>query len=706
MTGTWRGRRRLGWAAGLLLAACPGTKSVHYPTPAPDAALGVAYDAGTGDATFRVWAPASGAAAVTFFSSWNAASPSASYPMVRDLAGGGDVDQSGWNGVWTATVAGVANGQLYQYALDGRPALDPYARSMARFDSSSQSVAKGAVVDLSAIPPVDLSTGADASWVPFTAPASYARREDAVVYEVHVRDFTIRDSTVTHAPGTYLAFAERLDHVQALGATHVQLLPVLAYYNGDEGRRATVELAPTTSGNNYNWGYDPYNYFSPSGMYSTDPTDPLLRVRELRTLVNEAHRRGLGVVLDVVYNHTASTSILDALAPGYFYRGSNFSGVGNDTASERKMMRKLIVDSVRYLTEQYRVDGFRFDLMGLIDSETMTEAYAAASAVNPMVLFLGEGWIMSGVPSRDWAGNAIVPANQRWMTSTNDIAVFSDSFRDVMKGGGFGEESNTNVGFLTSQSPFASTVVDKTSLLRNIRGDATNFTADSPGDAVQYLTAHDGLTLHDKIAKVLALNPDTQGAEVMKVARLGFALLATSQGIAFVHGGCEMGRTKRVPSAQTSATSSNSAGIYFVYNSYDSSDAVNAYDWTWMATGSEGEKTYRYLQGLLALRRSSDAFRLGDKALAASNVAALDTSKPYAVAYKVTDSAGAASHYVFVNVGAGPVALATGDDLTSATCVVDDDEAGAGPVAAPSGFSGLTASGITLAPRTAVVFRR
>jgi secreted pullulanase len=708
-----RRARHLARAALLLLAACSSGKSVHYPTPPAAAPLGVSYDSGTKEATFRVWAPAAGAAGVSFYPAWDSTAQSAGYPMARDLTGGGDVDKDGWNGVWTATVPGVASGQLYQYSLDGRPALDPYAPSMARFDSSSQTVGKGAVLDPAAIPPADPATGADAAWVPFAAPPGYSRREDAVIYEVHVRDFTIRDASGTYPPGTplgtYGAFVARLDHLQALGVTHVQLLPVLAYYYGDEGKRATVELAPTTGPNNYNWGYDPHSWFAPSGMYSADPADPILRVRELETLVNEAHRRGLGVILDVVYNHTGNTRILDALAPGYYYRGSNVSGVGNDTASERKMMRKLVVDSVRYLTAQYHLDGFRFDLMSLLDSETMLQAYAAASAVNPMVLFLGEGWRLGGVPPRDYAGSPIVAADQNWMgnpESADHFAVFSDSFRDIMKGGGFGEGDSANVGFLTSQSPFGSRVIDKSLLLRNIRGDATNFSASSPGDCVQYLTAHDGLTLHDKIAKVLGLNPDTQGAEIMKVARLGFVLQSTSQGIDFIHGGCEMGRTKRVPTAQHDATPGSPGGVYFVYNSYDSSDAVNAYDWGLMAPGSEGERSYRYLQGLLALRRSSDAFRLAVGALAASRVTALDASQPYAIAYRVADSAGATSHYVFVNVGGSAVSLATGDDLTAATCVVDDDEAGAGPVAAPSGFSALTASSITLAPRTAVVFRK
>ncbi|HET9552080.1 MAG TPA: hypothetical protein VFP50_03870 [Anaeromyxobacteraceae bacterium] len=694
--------------AAALTTCSPGGGGAGYPTPAFDAPLGVAYDAATGQATFRVWAPAAGAVSVLFFDAWDSAAPASSAPLQKDRSGAGDVDKDGWNGVWQGTVAGVPSGRLYQYSVDGRAALDPYAPSMGQFDgvAGSYSVGKGAVLDPASLAPVDLVTGAAAAVVPFSRPDGYARREDAVIYEVHVRDYTVFDPGVAHPPGTYLAFAERLDRLKALGVTHVQLLPVLAAYYGRESQRATVETGLFTQGANYNWGYDPQSWFAPEGMYSQDPTDPALRVRELETLVNEAHRRGLGVTLDVVYNHTALTRILDDLAPGYFYRGTGLSGTGNDTASERKMMRKLVVDSIRHLVRTYRVDGFRFDLMGLLDTTTIELAYQAARAEKPDVLFIGEGWRMWG-GGRDDLGNPAVPANQDWMASTDDAAVFSDSFRDAVKGGGFGEGDDRNVGFITSTSPFNPAVSDKAALLRNLRGDPTNFTADVPGDAVQYLTAHDGLTLHDKIAKVLALDPATSEAEILKVARLGFVLQATAQGIAFVHGGCELGRTKRVPALMPEATASNAGAAAYVYNSYDSSDGVNGFAWaTLAAAGSEGARLERYVAGLLALRRSTTAFRLGSKALAAANVTPLDLAKPYAIAYQATDAAGLQAFSVFVNAGAAPVTLATGADLTGATVVVDDDEAGATAVAAPSGFTGLTPASVTVAGRTAVVFRR
>jgi secreted pullulanase len=698
-----RAPRLLSLLAVAALSACGSctTTPTSYPTPPADAPLGVAFDPASGAATFRVWAPAAGSAAVLFFADATSSTPTATHAMQRDLLGGGDVDGDGWNGVWEADVAGVADGQIYQYALDGRRVLDPYAPSMARFDSSTQQVGRGAVVDPAGIRPLDLGTPGEpeVEMLPFSVPDGYARREDAVIYEAHVRDFTIDlpAAGLAHDPGTYLAFAERLDYVKALGATHVQLLPVLAYYWGDESRRGTYESARTTRGNNYNWGYDPQGWFAPDGMYATDPADPRGRVRELRTLVNEAHKRGLGVILDVVYNHTADEAILDPLAPGYYYRETSSSGTGNDTASERKMMRKLIVDSVGFLAREYRVDGFRFDLMGLIDSKTILDAYAAAQASNPAILFVGEGWRMSGVPSKDDQGNPIVPANQDWMTSTDAAAVFSDSYRDVIKGGGMNETSDTNTGFLTLLDP------GKDALFRNLKAQPTNFASDSPGDAVQYLTAHDGLTLHDKIGKILRLAPDSPA--IPKVARLGFALQATSQEILFLHAGCELGRSKWVTGAMSEATPANAGTTYYVFNSYDASDAVNGVDWSLAAAGTEGARLHDYVQGLLALRRSTDAFRLGDEALVDARMTLLDGSRANAIAYRAVDAAGTTRYSVFVNAGTGSVTLASGDDLTAADVIVDGAQAGVTPILAPAGLLGRTATAVTLGARTALVFR-
>jgi pullulanase/glycogen debranching enzyme len=696
----------------LAAAGCKSDKPVVYPTPRADAPLGVAYDAGTGTATFRVWAPAAGAASVAFFDGSTSTAAASTHPMTRDLSGGDlptDLDQSGWNGVWLATVTGVAQGQLYQYLLGGVPVLDPYAPSMGQFDSPEPlpqpyQAGMGAVVDVAALPPLAASGAAVEDWAPFTAPPGYTRRDDAVIYEVHVRDFTMKLTTgLANPPGTYRALAERLAHVRDLGATHVQLLPVLAYYYGRESLRDTYE--PTVAGKNaynYNWGYDPQNYFSPEGMYSADPTDPALRVQELKALVNQAHKLGLGVILDVVYNHTVDMGVFEPLAPGYYFRGSGESGAGPDVATERKMVRKLVVDSIRHWTADYHVDGFRFDLMNLIDSRTILDAYAAASAVNPQVLFIGEGWQFGTLPATDWQGNPIVRADQRWVASTDAVSVFSDSFRDIIKGGGMNEGRNDNDGFVTLAN------VVKPDLVRNLRGDATNITPppDAPGDMVQYLTAHDGLTLHDKLGKILRFkDAATPEADVFKAMRLAFVLQATAQGIAFLNGGCEFGRSKASTIAVKESTPANLPGLSYVKNSYDSSDDINAFDWTLLSPGTEGARLSTYVQGLYALRRSSDAFHLHAKALATTNVTLVDGTRPSAIAYRVVDVAGTTSFSIFVNAGTGPVTLATGTDLTAATVVVDDDEAGAAAVTSPSGFSTLTPSAVTVAARTAVVFR-
>ena len=218
---------------------------------------------------------------------------------------------------------------------------------------------------------------------------------------------------------------EKIPYLKSLGITHVQLMPVLNFYFTDETKTA-YEGSGTVSGNNYNWGYDPHNYFTPEGWYSSNAADPYARVAELRTLINELHKAGLGVLLDVVYNHMGSVSFLDDVVPGYFFRTNaqgkltSASGCGNDVATERVMARKLIVDSLAYWTREYKVDGFRFDLMGLMDTETVLSGYAAAKAINPDTLFEGEGWKMYNGP----AGTSGM--DQKYMTKTDSIAVFND----------------------------------------------------------------------------------------------------------------------------------------------------------------------------------------------------------------------------------------------------------------------------------------
>ena len=589
-------------------------------TPNFDETLGCTYSGG--NATFKIWVPFATAVRVNFYSTWNQSNdaPDSWHSLTK-----------GSGGVWSGSIA-CSEGQLYQYELHYgstiKRVLDPYAKSMGAFSNTNEKdyVGKAAVVDPASHNP----TG----WVDGTY-YNLVKKEDAIIYEVHVRDFTIQlDSTQLNGkqPGTYEAFIEKLPHIKALGVTHIQLLPVLNYYYGDETKNKEKEMDYSYKDNNYNWGYDPHNYFTPEGMYSKNPTDPTSRIKELKTLIKAIHDNGMGVILDVVYNHTANKGVFQDIAPGYWYRvkngvETNKSGCGNDVESAHKMVRKLIVDSIKYWVDEYNVDGFRFDLMGIMDNKTIEMAYAAASAINPKVLFVGEGWNpMYEGPSTDYEGNSLKGADQQWMDETDIVAVFSDSFRDYLKMGGFNEGAK---GFLTDLN------VPRVNLLRNIKGDPTNFTADDPGDCVQYMTAHDGFTWHDTVCFALKLNPDNavHKQEIFKRLKNGQVALLTSQGIVFIHAGCEMGRTKEYvgnPASEGWKSSNydvrydDTNNKYYVRNSYDSSDAINKIDWQKLASDPDRQELLEYTKGLIKLRNSTDAFRKATKSEVDSSVTIIE----------------------------------------------------------------------------------
>ncbi|NLI79706.1 MAG: pullulanase [Candidatus Riflebacteria bacterium] len=638
--------------------------------------------------TLKFWSPASAKVVLVLF---DPADQTAEIGR-REMAKGPD-------GTWEVTLTAdeiTANPKLgqafYQFesTLPGRTVrvLDPYARSMAEFAGGpADPVGKAALVD-----PAAAGTVTGYAKIP-----GYRKRTDAIIYEVHVRDFTSDPDLPTKARfGTYRAFAERLDHLKTLGVTHVQLLPVQSWNYGDEAKGGVRELHWSVKDNTYNWGYDPHGYFSPEGMYSENPRDPARRVAELKALIEAIHRAGMGVILDVVYNHTARTDTFDDILPGYFYRRgpdgkpTSNSGCGNDFATTQPMARKLIIDSVSYWTHEYKVDGFRFDLMGLIDTETVTMAYVEAARANPDVLFLGEGWRMYNGP----AGTK--GADQDWMAETDDVAVFSDSFRDLLKFGGFNEGVPA---FLTGRP------TSLQDIFRNLKGQPTNFAARSPANVVQYLEAHDGLTWHDTICCALKLDPRKDRPEIFQRLKLGNLMLLTSQGIAFLHAGQEMGRTKewRGPGLPPGE---NKEGTPFIRNSYDSSDAINAFDWDLLQT-PEGGELAAYTRGLIALRKSSDAFRLADPAVIDKNVALVPAGGPaedLAIGWRCRGTDGK-EFGVFVNADRKPRSFPLPGELTDAQVVVDAVTAGTTPIITPTGIE-LTSTTITLAPLTGVVLAR
>lgn len=601
--------------------------------PPFDAQLGAVYNAEDKSCRFSLWAPSAHAVSVNIYRNGSDKHPLYTVALTRDNT----------TGVWHTTVTDPNTELLfYDYLVTdekgARTVLDPYAVSMAAH-TGDNSMGRGAIINL------QKKTLKPEREYPF---AVLAKREDAIVYEVSVRDFTVSpDSGVQNIPGTYRAFIEKIPYLKELGVTHIQLMPVLKFYNTDETNRR-YEDAGTVHNNNYNWGYDPHNYFTPEGWYASEPENPESRVRELRELINECHKAGLGVILDVVYNHLARTDFFDAIVPGYYFRtnqdGSytNGSGCGNDIASERLMVRKLIVDSAVHWVREYRVDGFRFDLMGLLDTETVLEAYRRCSALNPSALFIGEGWKMyTGAPGT-------IGMDQRYMTQTDEVAVFNDELRDLLKAGGMNEAGK---GFLTKGK------TDLHQLFYNCIGcPQQNYTADSPGDNVQYLVCHDGLTLHDCIAHNAGLDEQNpaQKKELIARIKLGNALLLTSQGIAFLHAGQERGRTK--PNIHNAAEECTGA---FVRNSYDSSDSINRIVWTLDEAYTE---LLAYTRGFIALRKQHNLFRIGDAQRIAQAAAFLPLDAVPSVYSDIVGAAGnRTEEYTQADAGTTDCPQAAGD---------------------------------------------
>ncbi|MCM3124257.1 MULTISPECIES: pullulanase [unclassified Mesobacillus] len=676
--------------------------------------LGAAYKDGA--ATLKLWAPKASKVVANFFNKDNAAEQIGSIELTK-----------GEKGVWSAEIApgdlNVADvkGYFYQYEVTNsgvtNKVLDPYAKSMAAFTVNTKggagadgdTVGKAAIVDLSGTDPEDFD---------HAKIKGYEKREDAVIYEVHVRDFTSDPSIEGDLDarwGSYKAFTDKLDYIKKLGVTHVQLLPVMAWYYGDETKMGQRELNYSAGGNEYNWGYDPHSYFSPDGAYSEDATDPELRVKELKQMIDAIHDAGMGVVLDVVYTHMAKASQLNDIVPNYYAfqdaQGNFLGGFGNNLATSHKMAEKLMVDSVKYWFEEYKIDGMRFDMMGDATYPSIQNAYDAAASVNPDALFIGEGW-------RTFAGHIAEPdlagmgADQDWMDKTDNVGVFSDEIRNELKSG-FGSEGEPR--FITGGAR------DINTIFNNIKAQPGNTADDDPGDMVQYIAAHDNLPLHDVIAQSIKKDPAVpeNELEIHKRIRIGNSLILTSQGTAFLHAGQEYGRTKQwkgegVPEQkyhELTDEQGNPFG-YFIHDSYDSSDAINMFDWQKATNKKEysvNTTTQAYTKGLIELRKSTNAFRLGEKDLVDQNVRLLDLPEikntDLVIAYENESTDNTGTYYVFVNADTQARTLTLGDlDFSKGKVLVDNDEAGKTPVSKKSGFK-LSKDKLTLDPLTTVVIK-
>ncbi len=529
---------------------------------------------------FRVWAPTAQAVSVLMYRSGASSTDDliCSLPMKADV-----------NGTWVASREGDCSGIYYTYhvTIDGvsSETCDPYGRT------TSVNGKRSMVVN----PTVTNPPG----WENDRSPAFSGRYTDYVIYELHLRDISANPASGILAKGKYLGLAQTgsktksgfptgLDHIRALGVTHVHLLPVFDFGSVDE---ANPNRHP------YNWGYDPVNFNVPDGSYATDPYDGSVRIREFKQLVQALHRNGLGVIMDVVYNHVYHTFefSMNRLAPLYFSRQneagelSNGSFCGNDTASERSMVRKFIVDSVNYWADEYHIDGFRFDLVGLLDVATIQQIIQTVRQKHPHVMFYGEGWDMETQVTKKDVPLA-VQANA-WMLP--DFAFFNDTIRDTLCGSVF--DCHT-LGFATGAW------VSRDALQNCFLGRPG--WAKQPTQVVNYISCHDNFTLHDRIAEAL---PQADEQEIAARCRLAGAFNLLSVGIPFFQAGEEMLRSK------TDSTGKR------ISNSYRSSDRINAIRWNSLKE-PQVFGTFQYYKGLIDLRKAHTLLRINSAEDAARSI--------------------------------------------------------------------------------------
>lgn len=509
---------------------------------------------------------------------------------------------------------------LYEAILQDKINIstDPYARS------SSANEKHSVVVDI-------LENNTD-----------YVSNIDSIIYEASVRDLTYYKDSDIQNKAKFLGLCEKnrktsfnqsvgLDYVKSLGITHIQLLPVF-----DFSSNSVDEL---NQFDKYNWGYDPVNYNVVEGSYSTNPNDPMCRVLELQKLIRTYHNENIGVIMDVVYNHVfdAQKHSFDLLVPNYYYRfkenGEYLSGTacGNDVASERSMVRKYIVDSVVFWQNKYKFDGFRFDLMGILDIKTMNEIYERLSSENKNVIVLGEGWDLNSL-------DASYRANQKNADKMPKISFFNDNIRDGVKGSTF---ENIGCGFVSKKPFFEKKVID------NILYPFKYYPYVFPKQLIQYVEAHDNLTLYDQLKITLK---DENEENILKRHLLATSIVLLSFGIPFIHSGQEFARTKNNDE-----------------NSYKSSDSVNMIDYK---RAYDNINMVSYIKNLIEIRKQLEIFNINSFE-EIENISEVLCDTNFVIAYKIENKTSciiihnANDYRVSVNIPNGLYKVLVKDNLAN-----------------------------------------
>lgn len=521
--------------------------------------------------TFRLWAPSAQHAELLLYHNGETDYPFKVVQMDEDI-----------DGTWIARLEGNWKGTFYTFKVSidynwSHEVLDPY--SIACGVNGKRAV----IIDLKDTNPDEWEKDQSPDFSENNHPL------DAVIYELHIRDASVhKDSGILHK-GKFIGLAETdtknkqgystgLSHIKSLGVTHVHLLPFFDFNTVDEHPQSKTL---------YNWGYDPMHYNIPEGSYSTNPFDGITRIKELKKMIQAFHQNGLRVIMDVVYNHTvfAGKSNFHQLVPGYYYRHhsngefSDASSCGNETASERPMMRKFIIDSITYWLEEFHIDGFRFDLMGIHDIETMNLITDKLRSIKPDVLLYGEGWAGGNSPLPEF-----MRAVKHNVSKLDDIAVFSDEIRDAIKGSVFDKGEK---GFVSGNIHKANSI--KSGIVASCHHPQTNHHpfATKPEQVITYCECHDNYTLWDKL---LLSNHGADIEEVKKMHLLALTIILTSQGIPFLHAGTEFFRSKN-----------------FVENSYKSPDSINSINWSEKSLHMDA---IEYVQLLIDIRRKHPGFKL------------------------------------------------------------------------------------------------
>ena len=526
---------------------------------------------------FTLWAPTTSKARLNLYSSGEGGEPEEQLDM--EMAD---------DGTWRVSIDRDLKGSFYTFQIE---------KDGNWLDETPGIWAKAVGINGNRAAIIDWNETNPEGWESDRAP-ELKMYSDIILYELHHRDFSVAPNSGIKNKGKFLALTETgtktpegeasgIDHLKELGVTHIHILPSFDFATVDETR---------LEDNDYNWGYDPKNYNVPDGSYSTDPANPVVRIREFKEMVKSLHQNGLRIVLDVVYNHTASTdqSNFNLTVPGYFYRQnpdgsySNGSGCGNETASERDMVRHYIIESVKFWAKEYHIDGFRFDLMGIHDIETMNRLREELQKIDPTIFIYGEGWV---------AGDSPLPVEKRAVrdnvSQMEGIAVFCDDFRDGVRGSTFDEK---NPGYASGNingnyEPVKFGVVGGTQHPQvdyNALLYSSGPYAAAPSQIVNFVACHDGYCLVDKLK--LSVEGDHAADELLPIDKLVHTIMLTAQGVPFIRGGEEVMHDKKGEP-----------------NSFRSPDSINEIDWSLKA---QNRDLFDYIKGLIALRKAHPAFRI------------------------------------------------------------------------------------------------